>query len=74
MALTSCQTTGQGLPCLSRVGLLSPRRATSSTPGRYVGGEEVEGEPFEEKMKRLVERLEKQKKGRGGCEARDGDP
>jgi type I restriction enzyme M protein len=32
------------------------------TPGRYVGAEEVEddGEPFEEKMKRLVATLEEQ--------------
>lgn len=32
------------------------------TPGRYVGAEEVEddGEPFDEKMKRLVATLEEQ--------------
>jgi type I restriction enzyme M protein len=32
------------------------------TPGRYVGAEEVEdeGEPFEEKMKRLTAKLEEQ--------------
>jgi type I restriction enzyme M protein len=32
------------------------------TPGRYVGAEEAEddGEPFEEKMKRLTGRLEEQ--------------
>ena len=40
------------------------RRRTNScsTPGRYVGAEEVEddGEPFEEKMKRLVTKLEEQ--------------
>jgi type I restriction-modification system DNA methylase subunit len=32
------------------------------TPGRYVGAEEVEddGEPFEEKMKRLTEQLDGQ--------------
>jgi len=32
------------------------------TPGRYVGAEEVEddGEPFEEKMARLVAQLEEQ--------------
>ena len=32
------------------------------TPGRYVGAEDVEddGEPFEEKMKRLTAKLEQQ--------------
>ncbi len=32
------------------------------TPGRYVGAEEVEdnGEPFEEKMKRLTDQLNEQ--------------
>jgi type I restriction enzyme M protein len=32
------------------------------TPGRYVGAEEVEddGEPFEEKMKRLTAQLDEQ--------------
>ncbi|MBI4831743.1 MAG: SAM-dependent DNA methyltransferase [Candidatus Lindowbacteria bacterium] len=32
------------------------------TPGRYVGAEEVEddGEPFDEKMKRLTAKLEEQ--------------
>jgi type I restriction enzyme M protein len=32
------------------------------TPGRYVGAEDVEddGEPFEEKMKRLTTKLEEQ--------------
>jgi type I restriction enzyme M protein len=34
------------------------------TPGRYVGAEvqEDDGEPFEEKMKRLAEQLRKQQK------------
>ena len=42
------------------------------TPGRYVGAEEVEddGEPFEEKMGRLVAKLEEQFVESAGLERR----
>ena len=52
------------MPGFCKAATLADVRANGHvlTPGRYVGAEEIEagGEPFEEKMARLVAQLEEQ--------------